>query len=320
MSKDRRSGKNGKKTSSGKPPRAVTPAQNNAADDVDTVFGKSADDSKASVVANHSVAGQVDGSKTRIADVADRKNIELRWLSHFTAARKAILARDFSSAVIELQSSVRFAEKLEDYRLANSLSELGYVSLQLNEFESARTFFNMAVKARITTCGANDPSIAVEYNNIAMTYEWNKDFVSAKSYLAKAVNILEEHGQFDSANFAEPYESLASICLAHGEVKKAEQLCLKAIQIRDEVLGRLHPLSMNTVQLLVQIHRASKNDAGIASARAVYMQRLQEYANSTTMNAASQALKKLLDTRENANKKEPYDNCIGDFVKLMARP
>lgn len=259
------------------------------------------------------------GPDTQLADVHDLKNIEMRWQAHFTAARKSINAEEFNNAIMELQSCVRFAEELGGYRLANSYSELGYVALRLDEFETANSMFRKALQIRETAYGAQDPSVAIEYNNIAMTYEWFKDYDGAKPFLMKAVQIIEQNGEFNSANQAEPYESLASVFIAQGDMKKAEQYCMKAIQIRDELLGRLHPLSMKTVQFLLQIHRANSNTEGAASARAVYTQRLREYASTKTMSATAQALRNVLDTIELSDEKEPYDVGIGDFLKLMAR-
>ena len=112
---------------------------------------------------------------SRIDSPAARKNAEMRWQNHYSAARKAVAGDDLHSAVLELQACVKFAEELADYRLANSFAELGFVALKLREFETARSFINFAIGVRETIYGADDPSVAIEYNNLAMTYEWNGD-------------------------------------------------------------------------------------------------------------------------------------------------
>jgi tetratricopeptide (TPR) repeat protein len=249
----------------------------------------------------------------------DRKNAELRWHSHHRAARNAIANNELHGALLELQSCVKFGEQLGDYRLANAFAELGYVALKFNEFETARSFIKLAIGVRETLFGAAHPSVAIEYNNLAMTYEWDEDYGNAKPYLLRAVSILENHGKFDHANHAEPYEGLAAVYLAHGEYNKAIQTCMKALQIRDEKLGRLHPMSMKTVQLILQIHRCARNSHGAAAARNVYIQRLVEYSNSTTAQAAATSIRKALDSGDLASGNEEVDTCIGDFLKLMAR-
>src|SRR6202044_3577167 len=75
------------------------------------------------------------------ADENDLKNAELRWLRHFSATRKFIALDDMESAVQELQGALKFAERLGDYRLANTFGELGFVSMRLKEFDTARSFF-----------------------------------------------------------------------------------------------------------------------------------------------------------------------------------
>jgi len=257
--------------------------------------------------------------KESAASINSRKNAEMRWANHYSAARKAVASDDLRSAVLELQACVKFAQSLADYRLANSFAELGFVALKLREFDTARSFIEFAIGVRETIYGANDPSVAIEYNNLAMTYEWNGDEKNARPHLEKAIDILEQHGKFDNANQAEPYEGLASICANQGQYRLAEQLCLKAIQIRDEHLGRLHPLSMKTVQFLARIHQAAGNHTSATAANDVYEQRLQEHAESRSYGATAEALRNLLDSRDSTSEREKYDTCIADFLKLMAR-
>ncbi len=249
----------------------------------------------------------------------DKKNCELRWQSHFSAARKCVAANNLHAAVMELQASVKFATSLSDYRLANSFAELGFVALRLEEFESARSFISMAISVREGLFGQLEPSVAIEYNNLAMTYEWNKDYARAKPILIKAVQILETIGTFETVAQAEPYEGLASVFVAFGEYQEAEAVCKKALQIRDKHLGRLHPLSLNTLQFLIQIHRAAGDQTGVASIREAYAERLREFAGSSETGASVEAMRRLLQSRESSGQKERYDSCIGDFLKLMAR-
>lgn len=249
----------------------------------------------------------------------DAKNNELRWQAHYSAARRFIADNNFHGAVLELKAAVKFATRLGDYRLANTFAEFGFVALRLKEFETARAFIKMAISVREKIYGFIDPSVAIEYNNLAMTFEWRKDYAGAQPYLLRAVQILEEHGRFDSVNQAEPYEGLASVFVASGQFKKAEQLCMKAIQIRDEHLGRLHPLSMKTVQFLIEIRRAAGNSLGALAARDIYSQRLSEYARSKSNTATVETMRRLLAFQQSSEHKDRFDSCIGDFLKLMTR-
>ncbi|HEY9776591.1 MAG TPA: tetratricopeptide repeat protein [Planktothrix sp.] len=252
-------------------------------------------------------------------DENDLKNAELRWLRHFSATRKSIAADDMESAVQELQFALKFAERLNDYRLANTYGELGFVSMRLKEFDTARAFFRKALTVREALYGAEHPSVAIEYSNLAMSYQWQREFAKARPLLEAAVSILDKHGQWEALNQAEPYEALSAIYKSKKEFVRAEELCRKALEIRDQLAGHLHPISIKTVELLIQIREAAGKPRKVAEARKDYDSRLQEYADSKSFGAAAKMLKHLLEHKTTGIENEAADASISDFLRLVAR-
>jgi len=249
---------------------------------------------------------------------SDVKNSELRWQRHYFAGRKAIASGNLEEAVREFQSALKFAERLNDYRVANTLADLGFVSMKLDEYKLAREFIRRALTLRETIYGANDPTVAIEYNNLAMTYEWQKDYVKAKPLLEKAVEILNSQGNIDVLNYAEPYENLATICRAQQNFIRAEELCKQALSIREEAAGRLHPLVMKTVEYLAELQQLAGKAEKAEETRIDYNRRLNEYAENTSYGATAEMLRRLLDYREGSPEKAKAEAHITKFLKLVA--
>jgi tetratricopeptide (TPR) repeat protein len=319
MSKARREKKKNNKTTSA-PGKAVNkPEKKTRATSVERleqVFGKKHESVDQFVQA---VENDLRKQHLEEADENDLKNAELRWLRHFSATRKCIALDDMESAVQELQGALKFAERLGDYRLANTFGELGFVSMRLKEFDTARSFFRKALSVRQTIYGAEHPSVAIEYSNLAMSYQWQRDFRRAKPLLEAAVAILDKCPELDSINQAEPYEALASICKAKKDFPAAEALCLKALEIRDRLVGRLHPISIKTVELLIQVRQASGKVRKLAEARKDYDSRLREYADSKSFGAAAKMLKHLLAHKDGLESSQTADASISDFLRMVAR-
>jgi tetratricopeptide (TPR) repeat protein len=257
--------------------------------------------------------------KQEYADENDVRNTELRWQRHYSSAHKFLAADEVESAVRELQAALKFAERLNDFRLANTYGELGFVSMRLKEFDTARSFFRRALGVRESLFGSAHPTVAIEYSNLGMSYEWENDFEQAKPLLQLAIELLDKDGQYETVNQAEPYEALASICKKQKEFERAQELCQKALEIRDKHAGRLHPISIKTVELLCDIHKAADQTEEFDKARAEYDQRLHEYAESRSFGAAAKMLKHLLENSDGSKWSEKADTCISDFLRMVAR-
>jgi tetratricopeptide (TPR) repeat protein len=248
----------------------------------------------------------------------DVKNSELRWQRHYSAGRCAIKKDHLEEAVREFQSALKFAERLNDYRVANTFADLGFVSMKLDEFKLAREFIRRALSQRETIYGANDPSVAIEYNNLAMTYEWQKDFVSAKPLLEKAVEILNSQTNLAVLNYAEPFENLAAICQQLENFIRAEELLKQALSIREEAAGNLHPLVLKTIAALADVQESAGKAEKAEETRTEYNRRLNEYAANKSYGATAAMLRRLLDFREGTAEKAKAERSISEFLKLAA--
>jgi tetratricopeptide (TPR) repeat protein len=175
------------------------------------------------------------------------------------AAVDASKNRDFVQA-IELWHKAGDSATADNARqIADGVSAFcGIVRIQAAEHLSAtESLLRRAIDLREKHLPANDYSTAIEYNNLGMYFTAKGDESTAVEYLEKAVEILNTR-PLDKENYADPYDNLALLLSNRKEFKRALELCQKALEIRDNTLGKINPLSVSQLDLMADILESIK--------------------------------------------------------------
>ncbi len=150
-------------------------------------------------------------------------------------------------------------------KIADALSALAATYLRQDDnVDKAGQLFTRALQLRQDYLPANDQSIAIELNNLGMNYERCGNRDEAIEHLNKAVEILDQYPEIAESNLADPYDNLASLIFENGPLSRAHSVCQRALDIRVETLGDIHPHSIMSLLLLWKIQTAEKPHSRLA--------------------------------------------------------
>lgn len=170
-------------------------------------------------------------------------------------------ARQSGNDILATQLWLRAAKKANAEnakKIADGLSAIASTHHRADRFDEAERLYNNALELRIQFLSESDKSTGMELNNLAMLYDRRGDKERAIEYLEKCVAILDKHSDLVEYRFGVPYDNLASSLFEDGDLVRAEVLSRRSLEIYDQLLGKINPLSLKSLELLANI-QATEN-------------------------------------------------------------
>lgn len=122
-----------------------------------------------------------------------------------------------------------------DMLVAGLYNNMSLLAQEMQDFKTAEEYQLMSL--RIATLHQAGYEMASSYANLANTYVLGRDFEKAKEYAKKAINLFQARGSQDPHYSA----ALSALALAYretGEVTKAKDIFMKALQIVEQTIGK----------------------------------------------------------------------------------
>ena len=147
----------------------------------------------------------------------------------------------------EFPASLNYYEKAEAYLLKqhgehhpmtlDCLKSIGNIYLQIDELEKANKNFNQALKICQTIFGEKNVQTGETYRQIGDLYN-KKGQSKGIQYYEKAKSIYEYLYGPDNVHIAVIYNNIGGLYERLQEYDKAEELCLKALKIKQSLHGQ----------------------------------------------------------------------------------
>ena len=128
--------------------------------------------------------------------------------------------------------------KKEQQHLAEAYNNIAGIYQNMNDYDNALKYFNMAMTIIKNVLDKEHPYIAMIYNNIALVYQAKGDYDNALVYFNKALAIKEKVYDMGHLSTAITYNNVASAYRAMGDYDKALEFNQKAQAIREKVLRK----------------------------------------------------------------------------------
>jgi len=144
---------------------------------------------------------------------------------------------------------------------ANNLGEL-YILMGLRDnisFDTAKTYFDMAFKARSLTYGSNHIYLLYTYIGKGKAHYYLNEYHQAESLFLHSKKICESSLCDDHEHLAWAYEWLGNTYMARGLYEDAKTHFDKALKIYSGKFGIEHSRTIPTVQALAHLHGSSGN-------------------------------------------------------------
>lgn len=171
--------------------------------------------------------------------------------------------------VRDRQRYITFAENMiekinmrENIECALFLSALGFLLLDIGEYEKAQKLYEKSLQIHEETLGKDHLNTAIVYNNLAIVYESKDEYRTAEKLHKKSLEIRKSALGENHPDTASSYNNLAGVYVNEGEYGEAEELYKKSFEIRKSILGENHldtAVSYNNLALIYAIQSKYQN-------------------------------------------------------------
>jgi tetratricopeptide (TPR) repeat protein len=120
------------------------------------------------------------------------------------------------------------------------LKELAQVQESLGEFGDAENYIQRAINWRETALGPEDPGIAVELMEVARLCHRRKDYERGLAVLERVRSMIFRAPSPDQHLLADVHSRMAEMHAGLKEPERAMYAFQRAVQLREQVDGRLH--------------------------------------------------------------------------------
>jgi CHAT domain-containing protein/Tfp pilus assembly protein PilF len=174
----------------------------------------------------------------------------------------------------------KFGERHPAY--ADSLNTLAAIYIDMGDYTKAEPLCQKALEIQGRVLGENHSDYADSLNTLAAIYIDMGDYTKAESLCQKALEIRQRDpyvhakswlgNRYDSfwdsgpkilgenhSDYADSLNTLAAIYIDMGNYTKAEPLCQKALEIRQEILGENHPDYADSLDNLAALYHKMGN-------------------------------------------------------------
>jgi len=132
-------------------------------------------------------------------------------------------------------------EKLHVPEAVGVLRQAGWYLIEHARYRDAESLVIQMIRVSAHLWGANHPSTAIGFNNLAVLYErWGK-YEQAEPLFQRALSIRKRRLRSSHPDTATSFNNLASLYVSQGKYEQAELLFQRALSIRKRRLGSDHP-------------------------------------------------------------------------------
>ncbi len=179
-----------------------------------------------------------------------RRNVDLRNRQQAGPAAIAEAKNDLASVLlaggnyteseqIAKQSLAIFPESDWAFQIAsgNSLNILGRIYLAEGRSSSANAYLSRAAPLLERLLGANSPSVAAVYANLAEARAFSGDWVSSSSLFEKSISTLQKAYGLNHPDLASALSNFGTVYQNRKQYKKAKPLFERALEIDRAAFG-----------------------------------------------------------------------------------
>lgn len=137
----------------------------------------------------------------------------------------------YDKAILCFEKASEYFKKANYLRgSASALNNMGVISNELGNFKEALEYQKRSLE--VNTLAKNEEGVANNYINMGNTTNLKGDFEAAMKYFLKAEAIFNRLKKWES--LATTYYNMAYVHFNIKQLDKAEEYCLKALQLREE--------------------------------------------------------------------------------------
>ena len=149
----------------------------------------------------------------------------LGYLTTYAAGLR--IAGNIPESIRVLEDIIAQREALLDHNsflLANAYSSLGSALYEQGRTLKATEQFVAALEIGRATLDPNDPSFAIDLNNVGSLYEEQGDYARAEPFLREALAIYRDHAEVEPYQLANLTQNLGRLLMLSGQSAEARQL------------------------------------------------------------------------------------------------
>ena len=148
------------------------------------------------------------------------------------AGSSSLMQRQWDESVRNYKQAVELGEKLQphDGRLAIALGELGRITMGLQQFAEADSYFHRQMKVSEELYGAQSPMLSEPLQNLGMEAFAQHDVASAQQFFNRAIDLnLKAYGE-NSSGVSNSLRTLAGMYAFQKDFAKAEPILLRPLR------------------------------------------------------------------------------------------
>lgn len=153
--------------------------------------------------------------------------------------------------------------------MSDTLFDLGWTLKELGRYEEARQIYEEALSIREALFGSESVEVAEVQKGLGQLYYVQQEYDRARPYLERALELYQSDKQ-DQEEIANGLANLGSLLRDRGQLAEAEPLLRTALEMRRQLFGTEHHVTLVSMNKLALLLRAKGQPA---EARAL----LQEY-------------------------------------------
>lgn len=149
----------------------------------------------------------------------------LGYLTTYAAGLR--IAGNIPESIRVLEDIIAQREALLDHNsflLANAYSSLGSALYEQGRTLEATEQFLAALEIGRATLDPNDPSFAIDLNNVGSLYEEQGDYARAEPFLREALAIYRDHAEVEPYQLANLTQNLGRLLMLSGQSAEARRL------------------------------------------------------------------------------------------------
>lgn len=169
----------------------------------------------------------------------------------------------FEESLFTLKKSIKLFEQVygeNHLKTAQAYENVGILYKEKEQYDDAEFYYKKTLAIRLENYSDQHPEIGFTYNNLGDLYNTQGDYYRALDYFFSALSI------FEKADYGEKMLDIAGISqnigLAYSymsEFLKAANYYNKSLEIREDILGKEHPLvALTLMNLGVLYHQQNK--------------------------------------------------------------
>ena len=140
-------------------------------------------------------------------------------------------------------------------RAADSNVTKGLELLEAKRYEAALPFFQRELAAKQAELGPDDPSLAVELNNLAEANRLAGRLSVAEGLSKRAIALDEQGGAKNATGLATSLNTLALVYQAQGRLAEAEKLHARSLSLLEDALGPNQPEVARSLNNLAALYK-----------------------------------------------------------------